>query len=51
MAKKTVKFEAHKSVPKKVEVEFRTKTGKPVEFEAKKHVKVPVHVEFKAKKK
>jgi len=49
--KKTVEFDAHKTVKEKEEVEFTTKDGKKVDFEAMKKVKEPVHVKFKAKKK
>ncbi|MBI3552704.1 MAG: hypothetical protein HY077_09300 [Elusimicrobia bacterium] len=48
--KKTVKFDAHKTVKKPTEVTFVTKAGKVVDFDAKKKVEVPVHVEFKANK-
>lgn len=49
--KKTVEFNAHKTVKKPTEVEFKTKSGKKVDFFAGKPTKVPVHVKFKAKDK
>lgn len=48
--KKTVEFDAHKTVKKPAEVKFTTKKGQKVDFVAKKNVKEPVHVKFKAKK-
>lgn len=47
--KRTVEFDAHKTVKKPTEVSFRTKTGKEVNFTADKPTKVPVHVRFKAR--
>jgi hypothetical protein len=47
---KTVEFDAHKTVKKPTEVEFRTKSGDKVDFVAEKPTKVPVHVKFKAKR-
>ena len=47
--KEKVEFNAHKTVKKPVEVEFRKKDGTEVDFTARKNVKVPVHVKFKAK--
>ena len=46
--KEKVEFNAHKTVKKPVEVEFRKRDGTDVDFVAKKNVKVPVHVKFKA---
>ena len=43
-----VEFDAHKTVKKPTEVEFKTRTGERVDFTARKKVKVPVHVKFKA---
>ena len=51
MHKKTVQFEAHKTVKRPTEVKFTTKKGERVKFEAEKPTKVPVHVKFKAKEK
>ncbi len=48
MAKKTVEFDAHKTVKRPTEVEFTTKKGQHVDFTAEKPTKVPVHVKFKA---
>jgi hypothetical protein len=45
--KRTVEFDAHKTVRKPTEVEFHTKSGKEVDFTARKPTKVPVHVKFK----
>jgi len=45
--KKTVQFDAHKTVKKPAEVEFTTKDGREVDFVASKKTKVPVHVKFK----
>ena len=50
MAKKTVEFDAHKTVKKPTKVSFKTKEGEKVRFVADKPAKVPVHVKFKAKK-
>ncbi len=49
MNKKTVEFNAHKTVKKPTEVAFQTKDGKEVDFVAEKPTKVPVHVKFRAK--
>ncbi|HMH46011.1 MAG TPA: hypothetical protein VK557_21155 [Pyrinomonadaceae bacterium] len=49
--KHQVKFEAHKTVKKPVEVKFKTKKGTLVDFEARKPVKKVVHVKFKARDK
>jgi hypothetical protein len=49
MTKKTVEFDARKTVKVPVEVEFTTRSGKPVDFEARKPVKKKVHVKFNAK--
>ena len=43
---KRVEFDAHKTVKKPTEVEFRTNSGKKVDFVANKPTKVPVHVKF-----
>jgi len=52
MAKKhTVEFDAHATVKRPTEVEFKTKSGKRVDFVADKPTKVPVHVKFKVKDK
>lgn len=51
MRRKTVEFEAHKTVKKPTEVKFSTKKGERVKFEAEKPTKVPVHVKFKAREK
>lgn len=48
MAKKSVEFDAHKTVKKPTRVSFTTKEGDRVKFEADKKTKVPVHVKFKA---
>jgi hypothetical protein len=45
--KKTVQFDAHKTVKKPTEVEFTTRDGRDVDFVAAKRTKVPVHVKFK----
>ena len=49
MAKKTVEFDARKTVKVPVEVKFKTKAGKRVDFDAQKPVKKTVHVKFKVK--
>jgi len=49
MKKKNVEFDAHKTVKRDTEVQFRTKDGTKVDFVARKPVKVPVHVRFKAR--
>jgi hypothetical protein len=46
--KEKVEFDAHRTVKKATEVEFKKRDGTEVEFVAKKNVKVPVHVKFKA---
>jgi predicted AAA+ superfamily ATPase len=46
--KEKVEFNAHKTVKKPVEVEFKKRDGTEIDFVAKKNVKVPVHVKFKA---
>jgi hypothetical protein len=48
MGKKTVEFDAHKTVKQEKEIKFTKKDGTPVDFEAKVPTKVPVHVKFKA---
>jgi len=48
MSKKTVEFDAHKSVKQEKEIKFTKKDGTPVGFEANVATKVPVHVKFKA---
>jgi hypothetical protein len=50
MAKKTVEFNAHKTVKQPTKVSFETKDGAKVRFVAEKPAKVPVHVKFKAQK-
>lgn len=50
MKKKTVEFDAHKTVKKPTEVSFTTKEGEEVDFVARKKTKVPEHVKFKAKR-
>lgn len=47
MRKKTVEFDAHKTVKQEKEIKFTKKDGTPVDFEAKVPTKVPVHVKFK----
>jgi hypothetical protein len=47
MTKKTVEFEAHKTIKQEKEISFTKKDGTPVDFEAKVPTKVPVHVKFK----
>jgi hypothetical protein len=49
MAKKTVEFDAHKTVNQPTKVSFRTKDGEKVRFVADKPTKIPVHVKFTAK--
>jgi hypothetical protein len=49
MTKKSVEFDAHKTVKKETEVEFTKRDGTEVDFTAKKPVRVPVHVKFAAK--
>jgi hypothetical protein len=46
--KEKVEFDAHKTVKKPTEVEFKKRDGTEVDFVARKKVKVPVHVKFKA---
>lgn len=48
MSKKTVEFDAHKTVKQEKEISFTKKDGTPVDFEAKVPTKVPVHAKFKA---
>ncbi len=48
MSKKKVEFNAHKTVKRETEVQFKTKDGTKVDFLANKPVKVPVHVKFTA---
>ena len=48
MGKKTVEFDAHKTVKVEKEISFTKKDGTPVEFDANVPTKVPVHVKFKA---
>ncbi len=48
--KKTVEFDAHKTVKKPTKIGFKTKSGKKVAFVADKPTKVPVHVKFNTKK-
>lgn len=50
MAKRTVEFDAHKTVKEPTKVAFKTKDGEKVRFVADKPAKVPVHVKFTAKK-
>jgi len=50
MPKKTVEFDAHKTVKKPTKVAFETKAGEEVKFVAEKPKRVPVRVKFKAKK-
>jgi hypothetical protein len=50
MVKKTVEFDAHKTVKQPKKVSFKTKDGEKVRFVAERPAKVPVHVKFKAKK-
>jgi len=50
MPKKTVEFDAHKTVKRPTKVSFETKKGEKVRFVAEKPGKVPIHVKFKAKK-
>ena len=45
--RKTVDFEAHKTVRKPTKVSFTRRDGERVAFRAKKATKVPVHVRFK----
>jgi hypothetical protein len=49
--RKTVQFDAHKTVKKPTEVQFMTKAGEDIDFVAAKKTRVPVHVKFKAKQK
>jgi hypothetical protein len=46
--KKTVEFDAHKKVKKRVRVTFPTKDG-TADFRARKPVEKKIHVKFKAK--
>jgi hypothetical protein len=48
MRKKTVEFDAHKTVKQEKEIKFTKKDGTKVDFEANVPTKVPVHVKFKA---
>jgi hypothetical protein len=50
MAKKTIEFDAHKTVKQPTKVAFKTKDGEKIRFVADKPAKVPVHVKFTAKK-
>jgi hypothetical protein len=50
MSKKTVRFEATKTVAKPAVVKFTTKSGETVKFKAIKTVKQKQVVQFKAKK-
>ncbi|MGO8731863.1 MAG: hypothetical protein ACLQVM_03610 [Terriglobia bacterium] len=50
MKKKTVQFNARKTVKVPVEVDFVTRSGKRVDFEARKPVKKRVRVKFQARK-
>lgn len=50
MRRKTVEFDAIKTVKEPTEVRFKTKSGTRVDFEASKPVKKKVHVEFLAKR-
>jgi hypothetical protein len=50
MAKKTVEFDAHKTMKQPTKVAFNTKAGEKVRFVAEKPAKVPVHVKFTTKK-
>jgi hypothetical protein len=50
MAKKTVEFDAHKTVKQPTKVSFKKKDGEKVSFVADKPAEVPVHVKFTAKK-
>lgn len=49
--KKTVEFDAHKTVKQPAEVEFTTSKGEKIDFVAKKPTRVPVHVKFTKKAK
>jgi len=49
--RKKVSFTAKKKVPKKVNIEFTTKTGKKVSFKTTKKVPKKVKVSFYAKSK
>ena len=49
--KKTVEFDARKTVKQEKEISFTKKDGTPVDFEAKVPTKVPVQVKFKATEK
>ncbi len=51
MSKRKVEFDAHKTVKRETEVQFRTKDGMRVDFLANKPVKVPIHVKFTASEK
>ena len=51
MAKKILKFEAHKTVQKPTTVNFRTKDGKLVSFKAVETIKEKIHVKFPAPRK
>lgn len=50
MKKKTVEFNARKTVREPTVVEFTTRAGKHVDFGARKPVRKRVHVKFQARR-